>query len=69
MVPQTRAEAVGAFGRALRQARAIRDGLPPHEAARLAYTPGGPPVAELEGLIIRHRAEARAALAAQQAAA
>lgn len=52
------------FGRALRQARIIRDSLPPREAARLAYTPGGPSVEEIEVLIIRHRADARAALPA-----
>jgi hypothetical protein len=62
MAPQTRAEAVAAFGRTLRQARTIRDSLPPREAALLAYTPGGPSVDDLEALIRRHRAEARAAL-------
>lgn len=64
MALQTRSHATEEFGRTLRQARAIRDSLPPREAARLAYTPGGPTVDEIEALIIRHRTEARAALPA-----
>lgn len=59
MQHQSRAQAVAAFGRTLRQARTIRDSLPPREAARLAYTPGGPSVDEIEALIRQHRAEAR----------
>lgn len=64
MATQAHAEAVAAFGRTLRQARTIRDSLPPREAALLAHTPGGPPVEEIEALIIRHRREAREALPA-----
>lgn len=69
MAPQTREQAVTAFGRTLRQARVIRDSLPPDEAARLAYTPGGPSVEVIEATIRRHRAEVRAAAAAAPAAA
>lgn len=46
----------------LRSARIVRDSLPPRDAALAAYTPGGMPVAEIEALIIRQRAAARAAL-------
>ena len=38
----TRAEAIAAAGRALAEARALADSLPPEEAARLAWTPTSP---------------------------
>jgi hypothetical protein len=60
---------IRAAGRILADARRVRDSLPPREAALLAYTPGGPSVDEIEALIIRHRQEARDALAALPSAA
>lgn len=54
-------EAIAAAGLILRQARTTRDSLPPREAALLALRPDGPPLEEVEALIIRHRAEAIAA--------
>lgn len=56
-------------GRVLAQARAERDALPVDEAARLAYTPGGPSVEAIADTIRRHRAEAKKNRAAHRAAA
>lgn len=58
---------IRAAGRILAAARRERDALPPREAAEAAYTPGGMSVDDIEALIIRHRAEARAALRATAA--
>lgn len=57
-------EAAAAAGAALRAGRIARDSMSPRDAARAALRPGGPSVDELEALIVRHRAEARAALQA-----
>ncbi|RCG27238.1 hypothetical protein DQ384_26330 [Sphaerisporangium album] len=54
-------QAIASAGRILAAARQRRDSLPPEEAAREAYVPGGPSIEELTALIERHRAEARAA--------
>ncbi|WP_146615654.1 hypothetical protein [Nonomuraea aridisoli] len=56
----TRAEALTAAGRILAQARARRDALSPEDAARAAYTPGGPSTDELAALIREQRAVAAA---------
>ncbi|MEU8195200.1 hypothetical protein AB0C10_15610 [Microbispora amethystogenes] len=60
--PPMQAEALASAGRLLAQARAARDILPVHEAARRAYRPGGRPVEELEDLIRAQRDRARAKL-------
>lgn len=60
---------IRAAARVLAAARAARDRLTPEDAARAAYTPGGPSIAELADRIRRHRAEARAQSAADRAAA
>lgn len=52
----TRSEAIAAAGQCIAQAYVLRDTLPPEEAARLAYTPTGPPLAELEARIRAKRA-------------
>ncbi|WP_435109961.1 hypothetical protein [Nocardiopsis synnemataformans] len=57
-------EAAAAAGAALRAGRIARDSMPPREAAIAAHRPGGPSVDALEELIVRHRAEALAALQA-----
>jgi hypothetical protein len=62
-------EACAAAGAALRAGRIARDSMSPRDAALAAHRPGGPSVDEIEALIRQHRAEARAALAAQRAAA
>lgn len=62
-------ERIRRAGRVLALARAERDALPVVEAARLAYTPGGPSVEEIADKIRRHRAEAKAADAAERRAA
>jgi hypothetical protein len=54
-------------GRILAAARAERDAMTPEDAARAAYSPGGPPVEEIAALIRQHRAEARAQNAARAA--
>lgn len=51
----TREEAIKAAGRSLAQAYHLRDTLPVEEAARIAYTPTGPSIAELEARIRAHR--------------
>ncbi|MFC6081077.1 hypothetical protein [Sphaerisporangium aureirubrum] len=58
-------EAMTRAGLILSAARARRDSLPADEAAREAYVPGGPSVEEITALIEKHRAEARANLAAR----
>lgn len=54
------AEAIDAAAAALAAERAVRDALPPSEAARRAYTPGGPTVTEITALVRAQRAEIRA---------
>lgn len=61
-------QAIAAAARVLGRARSRRDSMSPREAAEAAYTPGGPSVEELEALIVRFRAEARAALQREEAA-
>lgn len=62
-------QAMTAAAIVLGRGRSRRDSLSPEEAAREAWTPGGMSVEELTALIKRHRAEARAALEAKEAAA
>ena len=50
-------EAITAAGRIIAEARRVRDSLPVDEAARRAWTPTGPPLAELEALIRAQREE------------
>jgi hypothetical protein len=54
----TRTDAVKAAGRAIADGLALRDALPPRQAAELAWTPSGPSVEELEMEIRRLRGEA-----------
>lgn len=61
-------EHIAAAARTWGRARARRDSLPPEEAAREAYMPGGPSVEEIAELIRQHRAEARAQQAEERAA-
>lgn len=56
----SREEAIAAAGRTFAEAYQLLDELPVEEAARRAYTPTGPPLAELEARI-RARRAARAA--------
>jgi hypothetical protein len=51
----TRAEAVKAAGQCFAEGLILRDSLPVEEAARLAYTPTGPSIAELEAKIRAQR--------------
>ncbi|WP_159622709.1 hypothetical protein [Ruania rhizosphaerae] len=51
----TRQEAIRAAGAAIAEAYAQLDELPVEEAARAAYTPTGPPLAELEQRIRARR--------------
>jgi hypothetical protein len=44
----TRDEAIERAARALADGIALRDSLTPADAARAAWTPGGPSIAELE---------------------
>lgn len=44
----TRQEAIEAAARALADGIALRDSMPPREAALAAWSPGGPSVDELE---------------------
>lgn len=60
----TRADAIAAAAWILAAARAERDAMTPDAAARAAYVPGGPSVAELAARIRAHRAAARAGAAA-----
>lgn len=48
-------EALDAAARILARARARRDSIPPAQAAREAYVPGGPSLAELERRIRARR--------------
>lgn len=57
----TRAQAIETAAQAFAEGRALRDSLTVEEAARRAYTPTGPSLAELEERIRAQRAEARAA--------
>ena len=52
-------DCIAGAAQALQAARARREALTPRDAAREAYLPGGPSVAELETQIRRHREEAR----------
>lgn len=47
----TRAEATAAAGACIAEGLLLRDSLPVEEAARLAYTPTGPSIPELEDRI------------------
>lgn len=51
----TRDQAITEAGRVFAEARAIRDALPPEQAALAAHVPGGPTVAEITSLIRRQR--------------
>lgn len=51
----TRDEAIQAAGEAIADALALRDALPPRQAAELAWTPTGPSVDELERRIRAQR--------------
>lgn len=53
----TRAEAIAAAGRVWAAACARQAALSPREAAKEAYVPGGPSVAEIEALIREQRGE------------
>lgn len=59
-----RDEAIAAAGRALADAIARRDALPPRAAAEEAHVPGGPSIDELEQRIRARRAAQRAPVAA-----
>jgi hypothetical protein len=64
MTTRTRAEAIATAAAALAEGRRQRDTLPVPEAARLAYTPTGPSLPELEERIAAlrgHRAHDAAA--------
>jgi hypothetical protein len=52
----TREQAVAAAGEQWAEALLLRDSLPVSEAARLAYTPTGPSIEELEAEIRAQRA-------------
>ncbi|QIK83018.1 hypothetical protein [Sanguibacter sp. HDW7] len=56
MAATTRTAAITAAGTSIAQAYALRDSLPVEEAARIAYTPTGPTLAELEDRIRAQRA-------------
>lgn len=60
----TREQAIYAAAVALAEARRQRDSLPVAEAARAAWTPGGPSIAELEKHIAALRASRTGAVAA-----
>lgn len=47
----TRTEAIASAGAAIADGIALRNSLPPRQAAELAWTPTGPPVDELERMI------------------
>lgn len=51
-----RSAAIAAAGRTVAAGRALADSLPPEEAARIAWTPTGPPVDELTERIRARRA-------------
>lgn len=53
----TRAEALAAAAVCFAEARELRDSLPVEEAARIAYTPTGPSIEELERRIRARRTE------------
>lgn len=57
----TREEALDAAARILADGLALRDSMSPADAARAAWTPGGPSVAELEQRIRADRAQPGAA--------
>lgn len=56
----TRAQAVSRAGDCLAEATRLLVDLPVEEAARLAYTPTGPPVAELIARIALRRGQSAA---------
>lgn len=53
----TRAEAIEAAARALADGIALRNSMTPLEAARAAWSPGGPSVEELEARIRADRGQ------------
>ncbi|MGC0143185.1 hypothetical protein [Pseudactinotalea sp. Z1732] len=53
----SREQAIKAAGQAFAEAYQLLDELPVEEAARRAYTPTGPPLAELEARIRARRAK------------
>lgn len=55
MQTPSRGQAIQAAAAAIGQAYALLDELPVAEAARVAYTPTGPPLAELEARIRARR--------------
>lgn len=55
MTTTTRDQAIEDVGCMVLEARRVRDSLPVEEAARQAYTPTGPPLAELERRIAARR--------------
>ena len=57
----TREQALAGAAQAFAEARELRDTLPVAEAARRAWTPTGPTVAELEQRIAARRATQRRA--------
>lgn len=57
-----RAEAIASAGAAIANGLAMRDALPPRQAAELAWTPTGPSVDELERLIRAQRANTASSL-------
>lgn len=54
----SKAEAIAAAATCFAEGRRQRDSLPVAEAARRAFTPGGPPLAELERRIRALRTQA-----------
>lgn len=64
----SRADATAAAGAAVANGLAMRDALPPRQAAELAWTPTGPSVDELEQQIREMRAEAVASGTTRRAA-
>lgn len=55
MSARTKDEAIAAAGAKIAHAYYLADTLPIDEAARAAYTPTGPPLAELEARIAARR--------------
>lgn len=63
----TRDEAIRGAARAISAGVALRDSLPPRQAAELAWTPSGPSVEEIERRIRARREVARPAVERQAA--
>jgi hypothetical protein len=63
----TREQAIGNAAQAFAEARALRDSLPAAEAARLAWTPTGPSLDEIEQRIAATRRTQTPAPAAAEA--